>query len=73
MRIIDLLVIRPNPHPRASTRPSTLEMLRTKEHTPIFLSLCCFPFGLVVESIKKLRAVSMKESFLEVHGDFIYF
>jgi hypothetical protein len=34
MWIIDLLVTLPNPHLRAPTHPSTLEVLRAREHTP---------------------------------------
>jgi hypothetical protein len=35
MRIIDLLVTRPSPHPEAPTRPFTPEMLQVKERTSI--------------------------------------
>jgi hypothetical protein len=40
MWVIDLLVNLPSPHPRAPTRPSTLEVLWAREHTQLlFLSL----------------------------------
>jgi hypothetical protein len=40
--IIDLLVTLPNPYFKAPSRPSTHEMLRAKEHTPIFHSSVVF-------------------------------
>jgi hypothetical protein len=57
MWIIDLLVIHPNPHPGALTRPSTPKMLQTKEHAPTPYPSVVFTFGLVVEIIKEFKGV----------------
>jgi len=48
MWVIDLLVNLPNPHPGAPTRPSTPEVLRTKEHTSTLSLYVVFTFGLIV-------------------------
>ncbi len=50
MYVIDLLVDLLNPRPRTPTRPSTLEVLRAREHTPTPPSII-FTFGLTIESI----------------------
>jgi hypothetical protein len=56
--IIDLLVIRFSPHPRALAHASTLEVMRTKEHTPTPYLSIVFTLGLEVESIKKFGGFS---------------
>ncbi len=53
--IIDLLVTRLSPHPKTLTRPSTLEMLRAKEHTLIPYPFIVFRLGFEVEFIKELQ------------------
>jgi hypothetical protein len=57
MRIIDLHVIRPSPHPGALAHLSTFEMLRAMECTLIISSIV-FIFGLVFESFKECEGVS---------------
>ncbi len=57
--IINLVVTRPSPHPRAPTHPSTLEMLWTKECTPTPYPFVVFTFGFTIESIKEVRGVSL--------------
>jgi hypothetical protein len=54
MWIIDLLVNLPSPHPEALTHPSTLEVLRAKEHAPTPSLSVLFIFGFVIKSIKEL-------------------
>jgi len=58
VRIIDLLVILPNPHLGALARPSTPKILRAKERAPTPYPLVVFTFGLVIESIKKFKGAS---------------
>jgi hypothetical protein len=58
MWIIDPLVTRPSPHPKAPTRPSTPKMLRARECTPTPPSVV-FTFGLLVESIKEFGDASL--------------
>ncbi len=53
MWIIDLLVIHPNPHPKAPTRLFTPELLWAKERTLTFFPSVVFTFGFKVESIKE--------------------
>jgi hypothetical protein len=55
---MDPLVICPSPHPGALARPSTPEVLRTKECTTIPYPFVVFSFGLAVESIKEFGGVS---------------
>jgi hypothetical protein len=55
--IIDPLVTHPSPHPRASTRPSTLEVLCVKENTPTPFFVV-FIFGLTFEYFKECGGVS---------------
>jgi hypothetical protein len=56
--IIDLIIIHPSPHMRAPTRPSTLEMLWTKERTLTSYTSAIFTFGLTIKSIKEFGGVS---------------
>jgi len=58
MWIIDLLVIHPNPHPKALARPSTFKVLQAKEQTPTLYPFVVFTFGFVIEFIKKLGGAS---------------
>jgi len=58
LRIIDPLVIHPSPHPKAQARPSTLEVLQTREHTPTPYPSDVFIFGLIFESIKEFGGAS---------------
>jgi hypothetical protein len=58
MRIIELLVNLPSPHPQALACPSTLEVLQARECTPTLFTSNVFTFGLVVESMKELGGVS---------------
>ncbi len=58
--IIDPLVTCPSPHFGASTRLSTLQVLRVRERTPTLYPFIIFTFGLVVESIKELVGASTK-------------
>jgi len=58
MWVIELLVNLPSPHPRASTRPSTPEVLQTRKCVPTPSPFAIFTFGLVVRSIKELGGVS---------------
>ncbi len=57
MWVINLFVNPPSPNPRASARPSTLKVLRTKEHTPT--PSVIFTFKFTIESIKELGGASM--------------
>jgi hypothetical protein len=50
--IIDLLITRPIPHLGSSTRPSTLEVLQVREHTPT-PSFIIFTFRFTFESFKE--------------------
>jgi len=59
MWLIDLLVIRPNPHPKALARPSTPKMLRAKEHIPTLYPCIVFSFGLILEFIKEFGGASL--------------
>ncbi len=58
MWIIDLLVTRPSPRPRALAHPSSPKVLRTREHTPTFSSSVVFIFGFTFESLKECGGVS---------------
>jgi hypothetical protein len=58
MWVIDLLVNVPSPDLEAPTHPSTPEVLRTKERTPIPSSSTICTFGLTIESIKELGGAS---------------
>jgi len=60
--IIDLLVARPNPHPRALARLSTTKVLRAKECTLIFYPSIVFTFGLAIEFIKEFGGASQSMS-----------
>jgi hypothetical protein len=55
MYVIELLVNLHGPHHGAPARPFTLEVLRVKERAPTPSPSIVFIFGLVVESIKKLK------------------
>ncbi len=44
MWIIDPLVIRPSPHPRTPTHPSTPKVLQAKEHAPTLYPFVVFTF-----------------------------
>jgi hypothetical protein len=55
--IINLLITRPNPHPRTPTHPFTFEMLQIKEHIPT-PSFDVFTFELTFESYEKFGGVS---------------
>jgi hypothetical protein len=57
MRIIDLLVTRFSPHPRALTRPSSPEVLWAKERALTLYPSVVFTFELIVESIKMFGGV----------------
>jgi hypothetical protein len=56
--IINLLVIRPNPHPGVPSCPSTPELLWAKTCSPTLYPSIVFTFGLVIESIKEFGGVS---------------
>jgi hypothetical protein len=53
VRIINLLVICPNPHIGAPTCHSTPKVLWIRVHTPTIYPFAIFTFGLVIESIKE--------------------
>jgi hypothetical protein len=53
--IIDVLITHPSPHPGAPTRPSTLEVLWMREHTPTLYPSVVFTFELAIKSIKEFR------------------
>jgi len=57
--IIDMLVTCFSLHLGAPTRPSTFEVLRTREHTPTSYPSTIFTFGLIVESIKEFGGASI--------------
>jgi hypothetical protein len=57
--IIDQLVIRPSPHPKALTHPSSSEVLRAKERTRTHYLFVVFTFELVVESIQEFGGASI--------------
>jgi hypothetical protein len=57
--IIDQLVIRPSPHPKAPTHPSNPEVLRAKERTRTPYVFIVFTFELVIESIKEFAGASI--------------
>jgi hypothetical protein len=52
--IIELLVNLPSPHSGPPARPSTLEVLRAREHAPTFSPFVVFTFGLVVSPSRSL-------------------
>jgi hypothetical protein len=58
MWIIDLLVIRPNPHHEAPTCPSTLKVWQARECAPTPYPFVVFTFGLGVQYIKEFGGVS---------------
>ncbi len=60
VKVIDLLVTLPSPYPRALTRPSTPEVLRTKECAPTPYPSVVFTFKLAVESTKEFGGASSK-------------
>jgi hypothetical protein len=62
---MDLLGNLPSPHPRAPTRPSTLEVLRVREHAPSPSPSTIFTFGLVVKSLKELGGVLVALSYTQ--------
>jgi hypothetical protein len=62
MWIINPLVTHPSLHPRALTRPSTFEVLPTKECTPTPYPSIVFTFRLTIESIKEFGGMSFMES-----------
>jgi hypothetical protein len=53
--IINLLVIHPNPHPRAMAHPLTPEVLWVNECTPIHYFFVVFIFELTFEYFKEFR------------------
>jgi hypothetical protein len=57
--IIDLLVIRPSPHPEVPTHPFTPKMLWTKERNITHYPSNVFTFGFTNESIKEFGGPSM--------------
>jgi hypothetical protein len=57
--VINLLVILPNPYPKALPRPSTPEVLWIEECTPNCSFFHCVHLGLTFESIKELGSVSL--------------
>jgi hypothetical protein len=60
MSIIDLLIIHPSLHPRATTRPSTPKVLRTRECSPTPCPSTIFTFGLAIEFIQEFGDASNK-------------
>ncbi len=66
MWVIELLVNFPSFHFGALTRPSTPEVLQTKERVPIHSPSIVSTFGFVVESIKELGGVSHEDYFYSV-------
>jgi hypothetical protein len=61
-----MLVDLSSPHPKVLARPSTPEVLRTRERTPTLFPSHVFIFGLVVESIKELEGASQSEDKITV-------
>jgi len=55
-----LLVNLPSPHPKASTHPSTPEMLGARERAPTLSPFVVVTFGLAIESIKEVGGASSK-------------
>jgi len=53
-----MLVIHPNPHPKAPIGPSTLEVLRIREHIPT-PSYVILTFGLAFESYEEFGDASI--------------
>jgi hypothetical protein len=60
MWIINPLVTRPSPHPRAPAHPSTPKVLWVRECTPTPYPSVVFTFGLEVESIKEFGNASRR-------------
>ncbi len=56
--IIDSLITHPSPYHKALARPSTPDLLRTMERTPIHCPFVIFTFGFVIESIKEFGGAS---------------
>jgi hypothetical protein len=54
-----MFVIRPNPHPRAPTHPSNLEMLQLRKHIPTPSSSVIFTFGFAFESYEEFGDASI--------------
>jgi hypothetical protein len=59
VRIIDLLVILPNPHLGALARPSTPKIVRAKERAPTPYPSTIFTFRLAIETTKKFGGASI--------------
>jgi hypothetical protein len=55
VRIIELLVNLPSPHPRVSARPFTPKVLQAKECTPTPFPFAVFTFRLAVSPSRSLR------------------
>jgi hypothetical protein len=60
MRVIELLVNLPSPHPRAPARLSTPEVLQAKEHAPTPSPSIVFTFGLAVSPLRRLGVHQFK-------------
>ncbi len=60
MWVIKLLVTLPSPHFKATTRPSTSKMLRTRQHALTLYPFVVFTLRLAVESTKEFGGVSFK-------------
>ncbi len=60
MWIIDLLVTRPNPHPRTLAHLFYPQMLRAREHTSTLYFFVVFTFGLIVEFVKEFGSASLQ-------------
>jgi hypothetical protein len=57
MWIIDSFITHSSPHPKAIARPSTPEMLWTKERIPTFFFFVIFTFKFAFESYKEFVGV----------------
>jgi len=66
MWIIDSLVTRFSPHPRAITHSSTPKMLQAKEHTPIPYPSVFFTFGFAIEYIKEFGNASFPITWITI-------
>jgi len=61
-----LLINLPSPHLGALAPPSTPEVLRIRERTPIPSPFVVFTFGLAIESIKELGGASKSDEKIRV-------
>jgi len=66
-----MLVTYLSPHFGAPTRPSTLEVLRVRECTPIPYPFVVFTFGLIIEYVKEFGGESFAQNVASNRGMYL--